>query len=209
MARRADDFVVVVVEVGIGHPEGGEEMGLCEFAERLARDAGHDLAEEEIPGVAVEVFRAWLEVECALAVDRGEHLGVGVEVLIAVPRQPHEPDVVAYPRGVVNQVAHGRGVGVVGKVGEVAADGGVEVEVAAQGQQGDRARRDLLGDRGRAEHGRGVVGYPVVQIGHSIARGPDEPAVLDDADRAPGPSVAEYSAKTASTAGGSPPGSGD
>ena len=181
---------MVVVEVRVRHPQRVEELGLGELPQALSRNPGHDLAEQDVAGVAVQVLVARRKVEFALPGDRVEDVLVGDEVLAPVPRQGEEHDVVAHAGGVVDQVSDGGRVGVVGKFGDVALHGSVRFHLSPEGEQGDRSGRELLGDRRDAVDGRGPVRDAVFEVGGSVAGGVHQAAVADHAHGAAGPVVA-------------------
>ena len=58
-----DDLGEIVAPLRPGHPQRLEQPLLAERVEAFPRDAGHDDAEQRVPGVAVEEFVAGLEVQ--------------------------------------------------------------------------------------------------------------------------------------------------
>ncbi|EEF93638.1 hypothetical protein CATMIT_01731, partial [Catenibacterium mitsuokai DSM 15897] len=77
--------------------------------------------------------------------------------------------VIAQAAGVLEQVAQGDGLAVVGQLGHVLAHVVVERELAVAFQQQHRGGGELLGGRADVEHGVGADRHAQFQVGLAVA----------------------------------------
>ena len=93
---------------------------------------------------------------------------------------------VAKTAGVMEEMAQGDGLAVVGQLGDVLVDGVVELELARLGQKHDGGGGELLGHGPRLEDRLRGIGDAMLEVGRSVGAAQDLLAVLADAHGAAG-----------------------
>src|SRR5579872_417994 len=168
------------------HTERCEDAVIEEGAEWLAADLLDDAAEQHEVGIAVEVARAWLEVQSALAVDAVEKVLWLNGVAEVDAAQAHDLQHVADAGGVVHQVIERDAVTEVGEGGEVVADVVIGRQLALGREQKNGGAGELLADRGDAKRGSGADRHVVFDASETGTLVDGEVVAENDADGYPG-----------------------
>jgi hypothetical protein len=182
LGSTGNDFTVIVLEVGSGHPEWPENPFLGELAQALTGYPLHDQRHQGKTGVAVEVPFARWEVQFALPAYQIEHIIIGNQVFLAPTGEGEQRPLVTQAAGVLHQVAEGDGGSEIGNLRQPGAEIGVDIEFAFVGEEGDRNTGKLLGDRGDVEDRIRDDGDAVFQVRHAVPTGIGDLAILVDAE---------------------------
>ncbi len=168
-----------VVDEGAVHAQRLEDALPGEVGQGFSAGPRDDLAQQDVVRVTVGVLRARDEVESMGAENHFQLVlraaGIG-EFPAGEDGQPvGGPDAA----GMVDQVADGHRLSVVGQLGQMPVDFIVQREFAILGQEQDAGGGELLGHRAEVEGGgRGDRGL-VLQVGQAIALLEEDLAVLD------------------------------
>ena len=127
------------MEMRVRHAERLEDPLVRELTQRLPGDALHDLAEQEVAGVAVEVIVARLEVELLLSRDERDRLRIGEHIFDAQPAERHQAVDVADAARVMHEMVDRDRRPVVRHLGEVFPDVVVERDLAVEHEEPDRS----------------------------------------------------------------------
>ena len=180
-----DVFGVVIVEVGLGHVEGGEDVVVGELAKGLPRCAGDDFGEEEVACVAIFVLLTRLKIEVFLAGNEVDEVGIVVNSFGDVDTcKVEQGEGVTQATGVVNKVANGDGMIVDRHFGDVVTDVVVEGELAILGEQKDAGCGELFGCGGNVEDGIWRNRNCISKIGKTVTLLVNDVAILNDSEHA-------------------------
>ena len=173
-------MLVVVVKMRPLHPERTEDPRRGEFGEGHAAGRLRRLCEEGVAHVRVEVLRAGLEVEFALARHEAQDLLGRDDVVEAPSGDAEQLPLVPDPARVVDHLTHGDGMLELRDEIEVRLHGVVQGERPLGREHGHGHRGELLRDRGDMEHRVGRDGDAVFDLGVAVAARMDDLAVPDD-----------------------------
>ncbi len=178
--ERVNRLGVVVTDARVDHAERPEDALGGEPPERLPRGARDDNRQQHVAGVAVQEFRARLEVERALAPDQIEQATVGQRTVGGPAGEGEQAEVVAQAAGVVQQMAERDRPAEVRHLRHVRSHVVVERDDARVGEERDGRGGELFGDRGEIEDRVGGDRRARVEVGEAVAAGEDNLALVNE-----------------------------
>jgi len=151
------------------HPQRAEDPFPGEFRKAQAGHPCHDLRQQHVVGVEVDVLGPRHERQLTLVEDQLQTVGLG-DVIGESPTTQHQQFRIGPPQttGVMHQVVEGDRVPEVVQVRQVGPHIVVEGEEAVGLQQQDRKRSELLGHRAKVEPGGRRVRHTPLQVGHPV-----------------------------------------
>src|SRR5579871_2870586 len=177
--------MLIAIE-SLGHGERRKDIFGCKFRQRFPTDALDDDRKQKISRIAIEIFRAGIEVERFLTGDDSQCILVGGDAVYVDASELEERQIIADSTCVIEQIEDGDFLAVVGEFRDVFADIVVNGELPFLFEQENARGGELLGSGADIKDGARSDGNLLFEVREAVALFVDDFAASRNGEGASG-----------------------